>query len=70
MAVSPGVAPTGRTVCWFLDDVTVVGAMISRMSRADVTGWAPCLRSELQPSESGLVMLPGTTKSSLPWLSA
>ena len=70
MAASSGVLPSGRvafSLCWRWGGVMV---MTARISAGLVAGNAPCLRRLLQPCESGLVMLPGTAKTSLPCSSA
>ena len=62
MAVSVALEPSGRLVCCLM----VCGMSASRISSGLVAGMAPCRMSALQPALMGLVILPGTTNTSLP----
>ena len=66
MAVSAGVAPRGSVDCRAFS----CGSKTAIISSGLVTGVAPWRISALQPALIGLVMLPGTTKTSLPCASA
>ena len=67
IAFSAGVSPRGSLVWVSRGLARRCGAITSRTSIASVTGCAPCLRILLHPSESGLVIFPGTENTSLPW---
>lgn len=67
IVVSAGVSPNSSEGCFRLLDGSKFGAITSSTSWAQVIGVAPCLSRLLQPSDSGLVILPGTTNTSLPW---
>ena len=66
IAVSAGVEPSGSLVWLVRESGMNSGATTDKISSMLVTGVAPCLISALQPALCGLVMLPGTTKTSLP----